>query len=509
MLQKFGVAAAAAVLLASGPASAQKAKDTLRIGYQDPITTVDLVQDTKPETDLSGNGVFDSLVYYDGASRSYKGVLAESWSWTDDKTLEFKLRRGIKFHDGSEFTAADVVYTVKYLTDPASRIRYTNLDFVDHAEKIDGYTVRIVEKQATSFDLARMNMAIYPAAIHGKLADKSEFGRKTPIGTGPYRVESIDSVKGISLVRNDKYVSAGAWRPAARIGRVQVVQIPDLQTQIAQLMTGGIDLVHDVPKDQSDQLASAPNLHATAAAGLPYFYMAMDSIARSGNTALQKVEVRRALEMAVNRESLARNVVAGGDAVRVVNTLCVEIQADCPQNLDAMPPAYDVAGARKLLAEAGYPEGFDIEITSIPGAQAIAEAVAGELRKAGVRAKVDHKTFGAYREKETQGKLEILIGHFWSSGAAPNGSLEKFFGAPARDYTKDEVIAKLKAAAFGERDEAKRFEHYKKLMERVNERAYILPLTTFPSVWVSTDEVEVETGVLNSINGETVKMHWR
>ncbi|MDB5408070.1 MAG: hypothetical protein JWL84_2982 [Rhodospirillales bacterium] len=508
MLRKTGMAAAT-LLVIGGPALAQKAKDTLRIGYQDPITTVDLVQDTKPETDLSGNGVFDSLVYYDGPSRSYKGVLAESWSRIDDRTLEFKLRRGVKWHDGSDFTADDVVYSVKYLTDPASRIRYTNLDFVDHAEKIDDFTVRIVEKQPTSYDLARMNGTIFPAAIHGKLADKTEFGRKTPVGTGPYKVEAIDPVKGVTLVRNDRFVSPGPWRPAAAIGRVQAVPIPDLQTQIAQLLTGGIDLMHDVPKDQADQLSGAANLHATASAGLVYFYMAMDSIARSGNTALQKVEVRRALEMAIDREALARHVVAGGEAARVVNTLCVEIQADCPQVLDPMPPAYDFAGARKLLAEAGYPDGFDVDITSIPGAQGIAEAVAGELRKVGVRAKVDHKTFGAYREKETQGKLEILIGHFWSSGAAPNGAMDKFFGAPARDYTKDDVIARLKAAAFGERDQEKRSADYEQIFERINERAYILPLTTFPSVWISTNEVEVEKGVLNSIGGETVKMRWR
>jgi peptide/nickel transport system substrate-binding protein len=508
MLRKFGLAVAV-LLVSAGTAPAQKSKDTLRIGYQDPITTVDLVQDTKPETDLSGNGVFDSLVYYDGPSRSYKGVLAESWSRIDDKTLEFKLRRGVKWHDGSDFTAEDVVYSVKYLTDPASRIRYTNLDFVDHAEKIDDYTVRIVEKQPTSYDLARMNGTIFPAAIHGKLADKTEFGRKTPVGTGPYKVETIDPVKGVTLVRNEAYVSTGAWRPKAAIGRVQAVPIPDLQTQIAQLMTGGIDLMHDVPKDQADQLAGAPNLHATASAGLVYFYMAMDSIARSGNTALQKVEVRRALEMAIDRESLARHVVAGGDAARVVNTLCVEIQADCPQKLDPMPPGYDPAAARKLLADAGYADGFDVDITSIPGAQGIAEAVAGELRKIGVRAKVDHKTFGAYREKETQGKLEILIGHFWSSGAAPNGAMDKFFGAPARDYTKDDIIARLKAAAFGELDPEKRRADYQKIFERIDERAYILPLTTFPSVWVSTNEVEVEKGVLNSIGGETIKMKWR
>ncbi|MDB5405328.1 MAG: Peptide/nickel transport system substrate-binding protein [Rhodospirillales bacterium] len=501
--------ATAAIALVS-PALAQKDKDTLRFGFQDPISTVEVVLDPKPETIMTNDAVFDGLVWYDPASRSYKPALAESWSRIDDKTLEFKLRRDVKFHDGTAMTADDVAYTFGWLIDPASKLRYVNLDFVARIEKIDDYTIRLIEKQPSSYDLSRLPLApVYPKAVHGALADKAEFGRKRPIGTGPYKVESIDSTRGVVLVRNDLYPLASEWRPAGQIKQIQIVPIPDLQTEIAQLITGGLDVIHDLPKDLAEQLAGAPNVTITASTGPNYFYMEMDSVNRSGNAALAKPEVRKAIAMAIDRTELAEHVVTGGKAVTVIDALCLPSQSDCPPTLAAVPPRPDAAAAKKLLAAAGYPDGFDVDITSIPGAQALAEAIAGDLRKIGVRAKVDHKTFGSYREKETQNKLEILVAHFWSAGASPWGTLDRFFGPPARDYFHDEEINRLKAAGASELDDAKRIALWRQIFERINERGYIMPLTTFPSVFASADNVVIGTGALNPGGADLNRIHWK
>jgi peptide/nickel transport system substrate-binding protein len=504
------VLAATAALAGAAPALAQKDKDTLRFGYQDPISTVEVVIDPKPETIMTNDAVFDGLIWYDPVSRSYKPALAESWSRIDDTTIEFKLRQDVKFHDGTKMTADDVVYTFGWLIDPASKLRYNNLDFVARIEKVDDYTVRIFEKQQSSYDLSRLPLApVYPKAVHGALTDKAEFGRKHPIGTGPYKVESIDSTRGIALVRNDGYLLASEWRPAGQIKHVQIEPIPDLQTEIAQLMTGGIDVIHDLPKDLAEQLAGAPNVAITASTGPNYFYMEFDSVNRSGNAALAKPEVRKALEMAVDRKELAAHIVTGGEAVTVIDALCLPSQADCPPTLATVPPPPDAAAARKLLAAAGYPDGFDVDITSIPGAQGLAEAIAGELRKIGVRAKVDHKTFGSYREKETQSRLEILVAHFWSAGASPWGTLDRFFGPPARDYFHDDEINRLKAAGSHELDDAKRIALWRQIFERINERGYIMPLTTFPSVFANARDVVIETGALNPGGADLNRIHWR
>src|SRR6185437_2944131 len=127
------------------------------------------------------------------------------------------------------------------------------------------------------------------------------------------------------------------------------------------------------------------------------------------------------------------------------------------------PPAHDVAGAKKLLAEAGYPNGFDVDMVSNPGGEQISEAIAGQLREAGVRAKVEHLTFAGYRARQVAGKLEILIGN-WDAGGTPDeASTVNFFwdGGP-RDYARDKEIQKLGEEASRERDGEKRDALYRK-----------------------------------------------
>jgi peptide/nickel transport system substrate-binding protein len=516
-MRTFSSCSAASLAVIAGlglamPAAAQKSADTLRFGYQDSISTVEVVLDPKPETILTNHAVFDGLVWYDPKSREYKPAIAESWKRLDDKTIEFKLRRDVKFHDGSPLTADDVVYSIKYLTDPASKLRFMNLEFVERIEKIDDYTVRMVEKRTTSYDFSRLDAAsapIYPMAVHSKLADKSEFGRKQPIGTGPYKVESVDPARGIVLVRNDNYALAAPYRPAATIRKVQLLPIPDMQTELAQMMTGGLDVIHDVPKDLAQQIAAVPNMAITPSDGPNFFYMAFDVVNRSGNAALSKPDVRKAIEMAIDRASLARNIVAGGEAADIINALCLKSQADCPQQLAVNPPAVNVGDAKKLLAAAGYPDGFDVRVNSIPGSQSLAEAIGGELRKIGIRAKVEHYNFAAYRDAERNGKLELSVAHFWSPGASPVGTLEKFFGVPARDYWQDETIVKLKDQANTELDQKKRLELYAQVFNRINERAYIFPLTSFPSVFAHARDVVVDTGALNPGGADLNRIHWK
>ena len=511
MIKALSISAVAGLAMLAIPAMAQKAQDTLRLGMLDPVSTVDIILDPKPETSFTSEAVFDGLLVYVQKTQEFKPELAESWTRIDPRTLEFKLRRDVRFHDGSPFSADDVVYTVNYLVDPASKLRFgDNWQWIEKAEKVDPYTVRIIAKQPTAYDLARIgtNMPIYPAAIHGKLADKSEFGRKTPIGTGPYKVEYVDATNGVMLVRNPDDKLAAPWRPAARIGRIHLIPIPDLQTQIAQLMTGGLDLIHEVPKDQAEQLAATPGFAMTANQGVVFYYMSLDSVNRSGNAALSKEDVRKALMMAVDRKSLVQNVVPGGKAVEIVDALCVKIQIGC--SYSSKPPGFDPAAGKQLLAKAGYPDGFDAEITTFPGAHAVGEAVAGQLRKIGVRASVDQKTFVGYRDKQREGKLQILVGP-WSSGGLPDvaSTMTYYFGGGPRDYWHDKSIDTWAAEAAQEMDPAKRAALYHKVFDYVNAHAYIMPLTTFPSILVHTSDLVVEQGSLSPAGASLDLMHWK
>jgi peptide/nickel transport system substrate-binding protein len=513
MKRRSAAALVAAALIMAGaiaPAAAQKAKDTLRIGFHDPISTVDLNDDPKPETSFTSRSVFDTLIEFDAVTSEFKPVLASSWRRVDPVTLEFELRHDVKFHDGSPFDADDVVYTINWLADPNTKLRFKdNFSWIARAEKIDQYSVRIIAKEPTAFDLMRLavSVRIYPSDVHSTFAEKTEFGRKKPIGTGPYKVELVDGRQGVILVKNEAYRHGGPWRPAASIGRIHAMPIPDLQTQIAHLMTGGLDLVHEVPKDQADALLANPNLAATPNQALVYFYMSIDAANRSGNAALSHLKVRQALVQAIDRMAVARSIVSGGNEVKPLDALCIPVQQGCAASVKPAP--FDRAAAKRLLTEAGYANGFDVEVSSIPGAQKMAEAIAGELRKIGVRAKVAHQTFDGFRKKQREGKLEVLVAHY-SSGGLPDVSAitSYYFGNADRDYWRDETINNLAKEGVAILDDAKRRAHYQKIFDRINEMAYIAPISTFPAVLVHTKEVRVDKGSLSPAGADVHRMHW-
>ncbi len=177
---------AGALLLASAlmtaPVLAQKSKDTLRVGVYQPISIVDGVFDPHPQTNMMDRMVFNSLLTYDTDNRKYLPGLAVSWKRIDSTTMEFKLRQGIKFHDGSEFDADDVVYTFNFVTDPNVKFRFKGhvLWPSRQGEKIDKFTVRI--KTKTPY-----------AAIESRLSDVRRFFLPTITASWKRRISSAAS----------------------------------------------------------------------------------------------------------------------------------------------------------------------------------------------------------------------------------------------------------------------------------------------------------------------------
>ncbi len=498
-----------AIGLVTGPVFAQKSKDTLRIGFYDPISIVDATHDPKPETGFLSRAVYDNLLAYDRKSGEFKPSLAKSWKRIGAKTIEFKLRDDVKFHDGSDFDADDVVYTVNWMSNPKVKFRIkTRYLWIKNAEKIDKYTVRVHSKRPSASALARFAIStpIYPSDVHGALKVKSTFGKKG-IGTGPYMVESVDPNKGVVLKANPNYKHGAPWRPAAKIGRIHAVPMPDVQTQTAQLLTGGLDVMYRVPKDQLDAMKSNPNLAVTVQKGQLFYYMAMDSIGKSGNKALLDKRVRRALMMAVNRNGIRKSLIPGGTEQKQMNAMCQAWQLGC--GFSSAPPAYDPTAAKKLLAEAGYPSGFDVEITTtLP--RVIASAIAGDLRKVGVKAKVDKLTFGAYRKKQRQGKIQILVNQ-WASGGIPDvqSTATFFHGKGARNYYGDKIISQTIPKAEAAFVDAERRKIYTTLFDRNNSEAYMMPITPNPPSFLHTKDLVIKGGEIETFGASPIGMAWK
>ncbi len=499
----------AAAAIAAAPAFAQKAKDTLRVGFYDPIPGVDLVYDPKGETSFTARAVFDTLISYNERTREFEPLLAESWRRVDPTTYEFKLRRDVKFHDGSALDADDVVYTLNFLADPKVKFRIkTRFLWIAKAEKVDRFTVRVTTKGPRAVAMARfaVSIPIFPSDAHGALENKAAFGKK-PIGTGPYKVIAYDPNDGVRMARNDAYRHGAPSRPAGAIRNVHVLPIPDVQTQVAQLLTGGLDMIHNAPKDQADNLAQDPRLAMTVSNGILFRYIAFDALGRSGRDDLKDVNVRRALIHAVDRDAIRRNIFAGGEAVKAMDSICKPLQIGCA--FDVRPPAYDPAKARAMLAAAGK-TGLRLEITTLPESRKVAEAIAGYLRKAGVQASIKSVTFGAYRKLQRGGKIQTLV-HQFSSGGVPDvdALVTFYFGSKARNYYGDKDIPGWMKTAGAGFDIAARAALYRKIFDRINEQAYIIPIASLPSVFVHDKDLEIDKGIINPFGAEMGRIRWK
>jgi peptide/nickel transport system substrate-binding protein len=243
-----------ATVLATGPALAGKADDTLKVAFTKELESVDAYFNSAREGVIMQRSIWDGLLYHDEATGEYKGNLATSWKWVDDTTLEFKLREGVKFHNGEEFDADDVVYTVNFVADPKNgAVVQRNVNWMKEAKKIDQYTVQIITNGPfpAAPEYLSGTVTMYPNEYYAKVGPTG-MGLK-PVGTGPYKVESVEPGKHFVLKKYDGYHDGP--KTAARIGTVDIRTIPDLNTQIAELFSGGLDFIWGVPADQAEKLA--------------------------------------------------------------------------------------------------------------------------------------------------------------------------------------------------------------------------------------------------------------
>jgi peptide/nickel transport system substrate-binding protein len=497
MKTRIVAAGLAAALMLGDTAYADKAHDTLRLAVDQPIKLIDATQNPNPEANLIDRSVFDTLIAYDVATKTYHGQLAESWTQIDNKTMEFKLRHGVKFTDGSEMTADDVVYSFQYATDPKNNFLFKDSRFgwIDHVEKVDAYTVRVFAKEATAIMLARLwgGPQIAPQHVRAQLADPTTFGLH-PVGTGPYKVESFDPGTGnIVLVKNPNY-TWGGFEPAGKIGRIEVTTIPDAQTRLAKVMVGDLDLVFHVDYDQAKAVVvQNPNYKIIVAPTISFDYIFFDSADRSGIHVFKDKRVREAMEAAIDVQAMRKALLPPEFAAQpAMQAMCRPEHVGCASSVP--PVAYDPAHAKQLLAEAGLAGGFDLELLSWGQGIPVAEAVAGDLRKVGVRASVNRATVNVFQTARGDGKAQTQVTLWDNGGGAPDiDTTAQFFYAPSsRNYTGDKDLAQWTDDAAHELDPQKREAIYKRIFDRVNEERYGMPLLELPAILVASKDLAVD-----------------
>ncbi|MFG1311764.1 ABC transporter substrate-binding protein [Xanthobacter tagetidis] len=480
--------AAALIALAPAAAHADKARDTLVYASDTEAENVGPYHNNVREGVIIARHAFDNLIFHDLATGKYQPQLATSWTWVDPQTLDLTIRKGVTFHNGDPLTADDVVFTLNWAVSPEAKVvTKQNVAWIKSAEKIGDDKVRIHLNGPFPAAIEYLSgpVVIYPQKYFEKVG--LDGFAKAPIGSGPYKITAVTPGKGVTMEKNTNY-----WKDSPlgqpSIGKLVFRIIPDQETQLAELMTGGVDWIWRVQADQAKQLEAAPNLTVLAAETMRVGFLQLDAQGASpGSEPLKDPRVRQAIAYAIDRKAMLDNLVRGG--ARIMNSACFIDQFGCT---DKGVPRYDYdpAKAKKLLAEAGYPNGFSIDLYAYRERE-YAEAVIGYLDAVGIKAKLNFLKYAAMRELSRANKTPITF-QTWGSFSVADASAFTgvWFKGDADDRARDQQVTDMLKKADTTVETEARLAAYAEALKVIAERAYLVPLFSYSSNYAFTKDLE-------------------
>ncbi|GAU80764.1 ABC transporter substrate-binding protein [Bosea sp. BIWAKO-01] len=418
-------AIAAALSLVAGAAVAQE----LRIGISAEPSAMDPHYHNLTPNNMLARHIYEPLVGQDASQRLVPS-LAESWKAIDDTTWEFKLRQNVKFHDGSPFTADDVLATFQRAPNvPKSPSSFSAYVRGKEISKVDDYTIRI--KTAAPAPLVPTDLSTF-GVISAKCKDTTteEFnaGKCAAGGTGPYKQAEFVSGDRVVMTANDSWWggSKDLWK------KVTFRIVTSAPTRVAALLAGDVDMIEAVPTSDVAKLKGDKNLNVVSQVSNRVVYFHMDHFrdvspfikGKDGSeikNPLRDVRVRKALSMAINRPGIVERIMEK-EAIPA-GQLLPDSFFGTSKNLK--PVAFDLAGAKKLLAEAGYPNGFKMKMHGPNGRYTndtkIIEAVAQMFARLGIETEVETLPPANFFTRASQGAPGnvpefsfILVG--WAAG---------------------------------------------------------------------------------------------
>jgi peptide/nickel transport system substrate-binding protein len=359
-------AGALAAALAIGCARpAPPAARPLRIGvHTDPLVLDPHLRNEALTYSVLRN-VYEGLTAFDAEMR-IGPALAASWENPNDLTWVFHLRPGVRFHDGHELTAADVVASVERARSlPASGFG-SYVVAVATVRAVDPHTVELTTRRPYAILLNKLAFVlIVPAGSPPEI--------RQPVGTGPYRLASYQP--GVRLVLR---AFAGYWNGPPALDPVEILPVKDAAERATGLMRGGLDLIQEPRPEDLGRLRAAPRCRVLEQESLTVHYLLL----ATRRPPLSDLRVRRAINLALDRAALVRTTLRG-EGRPVGQMVGRSVFGYAP---DIAPPARDLAAARRLLATAGYPRGIDLDLEFRKGRQA--REIQSQLAEAGIRVRL-------------------------------------------------------------------------------------------------------------------------
>ena len=339
--------------------------------------------------------MYEPLLYMDKDLKTHKPLLATEWKRLDPLTVQFKLRQGVKYHNGEEFDGEAVKFSIMRPLDPKNNAdARTSYNIITDVEVVDKYTVNIKTSKPDPVLLNRLSgfsmtmVAPKWAAANGIQG----FGDgKESVGTGPYKLTQWTRGQDLVMEANPNY-----WGGTPPIKKIRVKVIPELGTRAAAVRSGEVHVAKDMPLEEIDAFNKSGKVMAkvTPSNRVPFYFFEVRK------PPMDNPKVRQAINYGANIDGIIKAILLG-NATRV-STIVAPWHVGFPSKLTPYP--YDPDKAKALLTEAGFPSGIDLNIWHLQGRymkdKEIAEAIAQELNKVGIRAKSNLLEAGVMTERD-------------------------------------------------------------------------------------------------------------
>ena len=471
-------------------AVADKSDDTLVIAFTREITNLDYNYGTKTEYIILGDMIDDSLFYVEPENLSYAPSLASDFNIVNETTIDVNLKQGVKFHDGSEMTADDVVYTFNFINKNDKNRRHSKVSgWLDSIERTGKYSVRFnLKTPYANFFNDCYRIKIRKKGIMGTEGNWIDDAQATSnTGLGPYKVISFEPGVEVVLERNEEYFNGPKGKPA--IKNLIIRSIPDMGTQQAELMSGGIHWMYNVKKDIGEAMAKTGKADYQLGPSLRVGFLVLDAGGYSGEgNPITKLEVRRAMNHAINRNSIATNLIGG--PAKAIHTACNPVVFGCFQ--DVMKYEYNPEKAKELLAQAGYPNGFDLELYSYRDKEA-ALAMVDDLAKVGINVSLKHGKLAVLNKARKARQIRAYFGTWGSSASPDTATISNIHWRNPekgdRNLSGDPKVNELMLGGEQTLDKEERKRLYAEGLKLIAEQAYWVPLWSYSEGVLSSKDI--------------------
>ena len=414
----------------------------LRIGRANEPQSIDPQFARTGNNQMTAVHIFDRLIISDENIRAKPG-LALSWRNIDPKTWEVKLRPNVKFHDGSAFTADDVVFSMERAPKvPNSPASFADaVKFIDKMVILDPLTIRFTTTAPDPMFMGNIGTVFIVSKKYTEKATNADFNSGVAaIGTGPYKFVSWTPGDRLQLVRNDAY-----WGAKPEYDKVSMRFISNDAARVAALLSNSVDVIDLVPPEDLPKLKSNPKFHIYETATVRLVYLALNQrqpapfLTDLNGKPLEKnplndERVRRAISLMIDKSALVTRVVQGsGEAA---SQLVPKGIFGYNSALKVTPP--NLPEAKKLLAQAGYPNGFGITLHGSNDRflmdREITQAMGQFLARGGLKVnKVDALPYSVYSKDAGKGAYGMFIFSYGSTTGESSRGLESLFHTMDKD----------------------------------------------------------------------------